>query len=117
MVVDDRVRVVVADPRFGAHPLAGALRAITGDAVSGAQEARVAGDVHVQQVAGTGPLVAVGWLLGSSRRPRDPSPLEHLPDGRVCEAGRAGKPAAVPSPSCDGSYRSPPRAPARAAAA
>ena len=64
VVVDDRVRVVVADPRLGAHPAARALRAVAGDAVAGPQEAGVAGDVHVQQVAGAGPLVAVGRLLG-----------------------------------------------------
>src|SRR4029450_11032946 len=62
MVVDDRVREVITDPRPDPAP-AQALRAVAGDAVPRPQEARIAADVHVQQITGTGPLVAVGWLL------------------------------------------------------
>jgi hypothetical protein len=61
VVVDDRVREVVAEPRLRSHPLARALRAVAGNTVAGAQEARV--DVHMQQIAKTRPLVAVGRLL------------------------------------------------------
>ena len=88
VVVDDRVRVVVADARFRPHPVARALRAVARDGVPGPREARRAGDVHVQEVARAGPLVAVGGLLQRPRRPRDPRPAQHLPDGRVGEAGR-----------------------------
>jgi hypothetical protein len=38
VVVDDRVRVVVADPGFGAHPVPVALGAIAGRAVPGPPE-------------------------------------------------------------------------------
>src|SRR5581483_2819318 len=51
-------------------------------------ETCVARDVHVQQITGTGPLVAVSRLANRSRRPRDPGPAEHLPDRRVRKAGR-----------------------------
>jgi hypothetical protein len=68
-VVDDRVRVVVADTRLGPHPAATAMRAITGDGVAGPLEAGVARDIHVQQVAGTGPLVAVGRFSCRPLRP------------------------------------------------
>jgi hypothetical protein len=74
--------------------------------MSGPHEAGVAGDVHVQQVAGTGPLVAVGRLLGRSRRPRDPRPAQHLPHGRVREAGGAGdQPGSPPSAAAAGADR------------
>src|SRR6266536_2403822 len=96
MVVDDRVREVVADP-CPDTPAAQGLGAIAGDAVAWPQEARVAAGVHVQQVAGAGPLVAVGWLLDRPRRSRDLGPLEHLPDGQVREAGRAGDQARPPT--------------------
>ena len=52
VVVDDRVRVVVADPRPGLHPASRAVRAVAGDCVAGLLEARVARDVHAQEVAG-----------------------------------------------------------------
>jgi hypothetical protein len=58
-VVDDRVGVIVADAGVGMHPVAVALRAIAGGAMSGPTEARVAADVHVQQIARTRQLVAV----------------------------------------------------------
>ena len=63
----------------------------------GTLEACVLAGVHVQQIAGTGPLVAVGRLPHCSRRPRDPRPPEHLPDGRVAEAGRTDDQARPPS--------------------
>ncbi len=89
MVVDDGVRVVVANPRLDAATTQG-LGAVAGYAVTGPQEARVAGNVHVQEIAGAGPLVAVGRLLGLSGRPRQPRSPQHLPDGRVAEASGAG---------------------------
>src|ERR1700730_11203758 len=89
MVVDDRVREVVADPRLDAPPAQG-LRAVAGDSVAGPQEAGVAACVHVQQITRAGPLVPVGRLLGRPGRPRDAGTPEHLPDGRVCEPARAG---------------------------
>src|SRR5207248_4621151 len=42
LVVDGRVREVVADPRLGTHPVARSLRTVAGNAISGPQEARVA---------------------------------------------------------------------------
>src|SRR5436305_278227 len=90
VVVDDRVRVVVADSRLRAHPAASAMRAVAGDAVTRSQKARVTACIHVQQIAGTRPFVAVGRLPGRSRRTGDTRPTQHLPDGRVREAGRAG---------------------------
>src|SRR5438132_6050406 len=66
------------------------MRAVAGDGVAGALEARIARRVHVQQVARAGPLVAVGGLLRSSRRTRDAVAAEHLPDRRVGLAGGAG---------------------------
>src|SRR6266508_6981375 len=50
------------------------------------QEARIAACVHVQQVTGAGPLVAVGRLLGRRRAAREPGSLQHFPDSRVREA-------------------------------
>jgi hypothetical protein len=52
VVIDDRVRVVVAATLvLGAHPPTRTLRASTGDGVSGAQETSVAADIQVQQIA------------------------------------------------------------------
>src|SRR6266542_1744272 len=86
VVVDDRVRIVVAD---GGPLLVGGAMAVAGDRVTGSQEARVAADIHVQQIAGARPFIAVGRLLDRSRPPRDPGPLEHLPDRRMRTAGLA----------------------------
>ena len=48
---------------------AGSRRAaIASHGVTGAREARVVRDVHVQEVAGTGPLVAAGGLARHPRR-------------------------------------------------
>src|SRR6266540_4919506 len=85
VVVDDRVHDV--DAVVAAAVLA---RAVAGEAVAGPLEADVLARVHVQQVSRTRPLVAVGWLTGCSRWPREPGPREHLPHGRVAKAGRAG---------------------------
>src|ERR1019366_4485413 len=67
----------------------------------GALKACVAGRVHVQQVAGTRPLVASGGISGSSRSPREAMAMEHLPDRRVAVAGssshQARPPAGVPA--------------------
>jgi hypothetical protein len=84
-VVDDRVHVV--DAVTVAAVLA---RTVAGDPVAGPLEAGVLACVHVQQVAGARPLVAAGRLPLDSRRPRKPRPSEHLPDGGMGEAGRAG---------------------------
>src|SRR5438876_9615149 len=53
------------------------LRAVAGDAVSWPQKARVAAYVHVQQIAGTGPLVAAGRLPDQGQTAREPGPPEH----------------------------------------
>src|SRR4029450_11990466 len=90
VVIDDRVAVVVADPGPGAHPIAGALRAIAGHPVPGALKARVARRVHVQEIPGAGPLVADHLLAGGPRRPREPVSGEGAVDGRVGMAGLAG---------------------------
>jgi len=92
MVVDDRVHDV--DP---VAVLAVLASPVTGDTVAGPLETCVLAGVHVQQVAGAGPLVAVGRLPHRPRRPREPRPAEHLPDGRVAEAGRAGDKARPPA--------------------
>jgi hypothetical protein len=44
----------------------------------------------VQEVAGAGPLVAVGRVPRRSRRPREAEAAKHLPDRGVAEAGGAG---------------------------
>jgi hypothetical protein len=80
VVVDDRVREVVADEPLRVQRLAPARGAISGDGMAGTLEAGVAADVDVQQVAGARPLVAVGRLPRRAFRPGDPRPLEHLPD-------------------------------------
>jgi hypothetical protein len=84
VVVDDRVHDV------GAVEVAAVLAStVAGEAVSGLLEARLLGRVHGQQVARAGPRVAVCRLAHRTRWPRDPRPPEHLPDGRMAEAGRA----------------------------
>src|SRR5919201_4898299 len=65
--------------------------------MAGPQEACVAARVHVQEIARTGPLVAVRGLLDQPRPPRDPGSPQHLPDGRVREPGRAGDEARTPA--------------------
>src|SRR5882757_10004658 len=65
--------------------------------MAGPQEARVAAGVHVEQIAGAGPLIAVGWLSAPWLAARDPRPLEHLPDGRVREPGRSSDQPRTPT--------------------
>src|SRR6266508_53824 len=105
VVVDDRVRKVVADQPLGVRRLAPARGAVSGDRVTGPLEAGVAADVDVQQVAGARPLVAVGRLPWRARGPGDAGPLEHLPDRRVREACDARDqprpPARLPPASAD----------------
>jgi hypothetical protein len=43
VVVDDRVREVVADPRLGAHPAAAVVRAVTRDPMTGPPEGAQSG--------------------------------------------------------------------------
>ncbi len=92
VVVDDRVHDVAS-----VAVLAVLAAPVAGHAVSGPLEAHVLARVHVQEVAGAGPLVAVGRLARRPRRPREPGPAEHLPDGRVREASRAGDQARAPA--------------------
>src|SRR5712691_6338114 len=56
--------------------------------MAGPLEASVAGDVHVQKVAGAGPFVAVSRLPYRLCGPWKAGTMEHLPDGRVGEACR-----------------------------
>jgi hypothetical protein len=70
VVVDDRVDVVDA-----VAPLAVLARAIAGQTVAGTREAGVLADVHMQQIAGARPLVAVGGLACRPRWPRVPARL------------------------------------------
>ena len=90
VVVDHRVGVVVADAGLGTHPGSVALRAVLGDGVPGPAEARVARDVHVQQVAGTGPLVAVGGFARRPRGARERVAAQHLPYRLMRYADGAG---------------------------
>ena len=69
VVVDDGVSEVIAPPSPGRHPVAAALGAVAGDGVPGPLKARIARGVHVQQIAGAGPLVAVGRLLRAALGP------------------------------------------------
>ena len=87
VIVDERVHELVADP----HPLLGARHVpVAGDRVPGPQEASEALAVHVQQIAGAGPLVQARPLPRLPRRTRDPRPPERPPDGRVRVPGLAG---------------------------
>src|SRR5439155_19197410 len=97
VVVDDRVREVVADQPLRMRRLAPARRAIAGDGVARPLEAGVAADIHVQQIAGAGPLVAVGGLPRWPWRAGDARPLEHLPDRRVSKAGESSDQPRTPA--------------------
>jgi len=91
VVVDDRVHMVDAVRDA-------VLRApIASHSMTGSLEAHVLADVHVQEVARAGPLVAVGWLSLGSWRPREPRSAEHLPHGRVSKAGRSGNQPGSPA--------------------
>ena len=78
VVVDDRVEVVVAE-RVVALAL---VAAIAGDRVTGPPEARIALDVHVQQIAGARPLVADELLARRSRCPRAAMATQDRVNGR-----------------------------------
>ena len=69
VVVDDRVEVVVAE-RVGLLPRR-CVRAIAGDRVPGPAKARVALDVHVQQIAGARPLIADDLLARAAAARRE----------------------------------------------
>src|SRR5438128_5121248 len=91
VVVDERVHPLETDPQ---PPLGTAAVAVASDGMTGTCEADEAFAVDMQQVTGTGPLVATrprARLLGP---PRDPLPLERPPDGRPLAAA-AGCGAAV----------------------
>ena len=86
--------------------LAVLARAIAGNPMAGTPEAGVLARVHVQEIARAGPLVPVGRLSLGTGRPRDPRPLQHLPDGRVAEAGCAGDQSRPPArPQATGADR------------
>ena len=97
VVVDDRVRVVVADAGAGGHPVPIALRAITGRAMARTAKARVGADVHVQQIARPRPLIAVRCAPVRSRAAREPVAAQHLPDRLMRLPGGAGDQARPPT--------------------
>ena len=80
VVVDDGVEVVVAE-RGGLLDVG--LGAIAGDRVPGASEARVALDVHVQQVTRARPLIATHLPARRTRRPRAAVATQNGVHGRV----------------------------------
>src|SRR6266508_1548897 len=80
VIVDDRVRVVVTD---AGTALDAAAVALARDGVTGGEEARIASDVHVQQVARAGPLVAAGRFAPSARAGSQAVAAQHLRDRRV----------------------------------
>ena len=84
VVVEEGVDKFVSDP----HPFLGsAAMPITGDRVTGPCETGEAFRVHVQQIAGTRPLVAAARLARLARLTGDPGPFERPPDGRVRVTG------------------------------
>ena len=87
VVIDDRVEVVVSE-RVGA--LQRRRATVAGHRVPGAPEARVALDVHVQQIAGTWPLVAPELLTRSAWRPRATMTAKDRVHRRVRNASLAG---------------------------
>jgi hypothetical protein len=94
MVVDDRMEVVVPE-RLGL--VLPTLAAVAGDGVAGPSKAWVALDVHVQQVARTGPLVADERLARGSWSARAAVALEDGMDGGVRDAGLAGDQSRTPA--------------------
>src|SRR5215207_4160299 len=105
VVVDDRVREVVADQLLRVRRPVPARGAVSSDGVAGALEAGEAADVHVEQVPGAGPLVAVGGLPRRALGARDAGSLQHLPDRRVREARERGdeprSPTRLPAAGAD----------------
>src|SRR5207237_5284318 len=99
VMVDDRVRILVADhrPHLGA-----CLRAVTGDGVPGPLETRVARGVHVQPVARAGPLVTVGRLSRLGVGPGAAVALQGLRNSRVRMAELACEQARAPAGAAPG---------------
>src|SRR5204862_3221672 len=85
-VVDERVHPLVADPQ---PLLRAAALAVTGDRMARTAETNKALALDVQQIARAGPLIEAGLLTRLPGRPRDPSPSQRPPDGRVRTAGLA----------------------------
>src|SRR3954452_7718506 len=83
VIVDDGVEVVVAERVAALHLGA----PVAGDGVPGAAEARVALDVHVQEITRTWPFVANDLLAPGPRRARATVALEDRADRRVRDAG------------------------------
>jgi hypothetical protein len=83
VVIDDRVREVIAHPRAVSHPAAAAPRAISGGTMTGSLKARVARGIHVQQITRARPLVATRSISRLTRASRETVAVKHLPDGRV----------------------------------
>jgi hypothetical protein len=89
VVIDDRVRVVVANARGGLHPISIALGTVAGRAMAGPTKARVGADVYVQQIAGARPFVAIRRAALGRCATREARALEHLSDRRVRLSGGA----------------------------
>src|SRR5207244_8578175 len=83
-------------------PLGTAAVAVASDGMTGTCEADEAFAVDVQQVTGTGPLVATRPLARLLGPPRDPLPLERPPDGRVRVPGLAGDQPRTPTGAAPG---------------
>ena len=94
VVVDDRVRVVVADLVSGR--IQPPLRCERSPVTRWPGPKAHSGCVHVQQIAGAGPLERCRSLGGRARRGGAVT-AEDLPDGRVGEAGRARNQARPPA--------------------
>ena len=88
-----------------AHPHARALRAVAGHAVTGTQEARVAADVHVQEITGAGPLVVVAGSLAAPGRRESPWRRSTFRPSNARSRWRR-QPGAAPSWSDGGTRRS-----------
>src|SRR5438477_11929351 len=66
-------------------------------------EARIAGGIHVQQIAGAGPLIAADGLTPLSRPVGKPVTVKHLPHRGVRKPGLTCHqtwPPATPPPPC-----------------
>jgi hypothetical protein len=87
VVVDDRVKGVVTER---VALLGTGLAAVAGDGVPGAPEARVALDIHVQQITRARPLVAHERRARTARRARAAVPLENRVHRRMRDPGLAG---------------------------
>jgi hypothetical protein len=94
MVVDDGVEVVVAE-RVGA--LKPGPASIARDRVTWPPKARIALDVHVEQVARTRPLVADHLRARLARRPRASVTAQNRVHRRMRDAELAGDPPRPPT--------------------